>query len=355
MTSLLAKDAYLQGLAKKICSQSSAAPQKRKSAGKTQVSEAAAPPRKRRKKAQKKSREREKTAKPKAQAPAEKSEARKPVAAKEKEEEAARSTRAPADGLATEPDSLFALDVLRQRLHEKIEEARGQGSVKELSAAVLEKRRRRKQERDRKKRKRKELRAKEKAAAAPAPEAAEAAEPGPRVPGAETQAQPGLLFNKVEVTEEEPASKAQRRKEKRQKLKGNLTPLTGRNYRQLLERLQARQAQLEELRDRDAGQAQELEAKMRWTNLLYKAEGVRIRDDERLLQEALKRKERRRAQRLRAWEKRTAHVVGKMQQRQDRRRQNLRKKKVARAERRLEKARKKGRILPQDLERAGLA
>ncbi|CAI9175058.1 unnamed protein product [Rangifer tarandus platyrhynchus] len=355
MTSLLAKDAYLQGLAKKICSQPSAEPQKRKSAGKTQVSEAAVPPRKKRKKAQKKSPEREKkTAKPKAQAPAEKSEARKPEAAEEEEEEeAARSTRAPADGLATEPDSLFALDVLRQLLHEKIEEARGQGSIKELSAAVLEKRRRRKQERDRKKRKRRELRAKEKAAAAL--EAAKATEPGPRVPRAETQAQVGLLFNKVEVTEEEPASKAQRRKEKRQKLKGNLTPLTGRNYRQLLERLQARQARLEELRDRDAGQAQELEAKMRWTNLLYKAEGVRIRDNERLLQEALKRKERRRAQRLRAWEKRTAHVVGKMQQRQDRRRQNLRKKKVARAERRLEKARKKGRILPQDLERAGLA
>lgn len=31
-----------------------------------------------------------------------------------------------ADGPATEPDSLFALDVLRQRLHEKIREARGQ-------------------------------------------------------------------------------------------------------------------------------------------------------------------------------------------------------------------------------------
>lgn len=31
-----------------------------------------------------------------------------------------------AGGLAAEPDSLFALDVLRQRLHEKIQEARGQ-------------------------------------------------------------------------------------------------------------------------------------------------------------------------------------------------------------------------------------
>lgn len=31
-----------------------------------------------------------------------------------------------AGGLATEPESFFALDVLRQRLHEKIQEARGQ-------------------------------------------------------------------------------------------------------------------------------------------------------------------------------------------------------------------------------------
>lgn len=157
------------------------------------------------------------------------------------------------------------------------------------------------------------------------------------------------------MTEEEPASKAQRRKEKRQKVKGNLTPLTGRNYRQLLERLQARQDRLEELRDQDAGKAQELEAKMKWTNLLYKAEGVKIRDNERLLQEALKRKEKRKAQRQRRWEKRSEHVVEKMQQRQDKRRQNLRKKKAARAERRLQKARKKGRVLPQDLERAGLS
>lgn len=165
----------------------------------------------------------------------------------------------------------------------------------------------------------------------------------------------GVAARKVEVSAGEPAGKAQRRKEKRQKLKGNLTPLTGKNYRQLLERLRARQGRLAELRDRDEGKARELETKMQWTNLLYKAEGVRIRDDERLLQEALRRKEKRRAQRKRRWEKRTARVVEKMQQRQDQRRQNLRKKKAARAERRLDRARRKGRILPQDLERAGLA
>ncbi|KAF3820965.1 hypothetical protein GH733_011118 [Mirounga leonina] len=394
MASLLAKDAYLQGLARKICRQPSPEPQKRKSASKTQGSEAAGPPKKKRKKAQKKSREREKAVDLKTQALGEKSPAssRNKKPAVPEEGEAFSSMGSPADGdveqgqlrsdtLVTELDSLFALDVVRQRLHEKMREARGQ-------------RRRRKQERDRKKRKRRELRAKEKVA-----KAAEAAKPPHELPHEQPheEVQPGLLFNKVrgghshgawgpglypwlasaewgsdqclptgvlvsvrgkgtvEVTEEQAASRAQRRKEKRQKLKGNLAPLTGRNYRQLLERLQARQARLEELRDRDEGKARELESKMQWTNLLYKAEGVRIRDDEHLLQEALKRKEKRHEQRKRRWEKRTAQVVEKMQRRQDKRRQNLRKKKVARAERRLEKARKKGRILPQDLERAGLA
>ncbi|EHB05579.1 Surfeit locus protein 6 [Heterocephalus glaber] len=277
---------------------------------------------------------------------------KKPAAVRE---EVSSPTRAPEDGRASEPGSVFALEVLRQRLHEKIQQARGQGSTKELSTATLEKRRRRKQERERRKRKRKELLARKKAAQTQEAEEKEpVAEAAPGVACAE-RPEPALIFNKVEVSEEEPASKAQRRKEKRQRVKGNLTPLTGRNYRQLLERLQARRGRLEELREQDAGKAQELEAKMKWTNLLYKAEGVRIRDNEHLLEDALKRKEKRRAQRQRQWEKRSVQVVEKMQQRQDKRRQNLRKKKAARAERRLQKARKKGRVLPQDLERAGLA
>ncbi|XP_036892527.1 surfeit locus protein 6 [Sturnira hondurensis] len=339
MASLLAKDAYLQNLARKICSGPSPEPQKRKSALKTQGSEATGPPKKKRKRAQKKSQGQEKkVVEPKAQALGEK---------------AWGPSRAPAGGMAAEPESFFALDVLRQRLHEKIREARGQGSTEELSPTALEKRRRRKQERDRKKRKRKELRAREKVAKGA--EAAEAAEAAVVPLSEETPGKPALLFNKVEVSEEPPASRAQRRREKRQRLKGNLPPLTGKNYRQLLERLQARQNQLETLRGQDAGKAQELESKIQWTAALYRAEGVRIRDDERLLQAALRRKEKRRAQRQRRWEKRTAHVVEKMQRRQDQRRQNLRKKKVAKAERRKEKARRKGRVLPQDLQRAGLA
>nr|XP_039317171.1 surfeit locus protein 6 isoform X1 [Saimiri boliviensis boliviensis] len=361
MASLLAKDTYLQSLARKICARPGPQPQARTRAGKTQGPETAGPPKKKRKKTQKKFREREeKAAERKAKSLGEKSPAasgaRKPEADQGEAVSASSSAQTPAGGLATEPESLFALDVLRQRLHEKIQEARGQGSAAELSPAALEKRQRRKQERDRKKRKRKELRAKEKARKAEeAAEAQEPVEPVPEGAGGAPREPAGLIFNKVEVREDEPASRAQRRKEKRRRVKGNLAPLTGRNYRQLLERLRARQSRLDELRGQDEGKARELEAKMKWTSLLYKAEGVKVRDDERLLQEALKRKEKRRAQRQRRWEKRAAGVVEKMQQRQDRRRQNLRRKKAARAEQRLLKARRKGRILPQDLERAGLA
>lgn len=49
------------------------------------------------------------------------------------------SLGSPEDSRGTAPDSVFALDFLRQRLHEKIQMARGQGGTKELSAATLEK------------------------------------------------------------------------------------------------------------------------------------------------------------------------------------------------------------------------
>ncbi|XP_062938074.1 surfeit locus protein 6 [Cynocephalus volans] len=391
MSSLLAKDAYLQSLARKICTQPGPEPPgrtwgkaqrgawqargwdrggpppptaRRGRAGKTQGSEAAGPPIKERKKTQKKLREQEeKAVEQKAKSLGENSaasgakkpsKAKKPAAAKE--EEASSSIEVPADGLAPGPDSFFALDVLRQRLHEKIQEARGQGSTTELSPATLEKRRRRKQERDRRKRKQQELRRKEKVAKAaePAEAAADTGAPPREVACREPPQPQGLIFNKVEVGEESPAGRAQRRRQRRRQVKGHLPPLTGRNYRQLLERLEARHRRLEELRARDAGGARALEARMKWTDLLYKAEGVRVRDDAELLQQALRRRERQRAQRQRRWQGRTVRLLETMQQRQERRRRHLRGRREARAQRRLERARRKGRVLPQDLERAGL-
>uniref|UniRef100_A0A6I8P0S1 Surfeit 6 n=1 Tax=Ornithorhynchus anatinus TaxID=9258 RepID=A0A6I8P0S1_ORNAN len=340
MASLAAKDSYLQNLAKKICSQQTREPQKRKFASKTGSPGDAGPPKKKKKRKQKQQQQ-EKPQKraEKAQPPQDGPSSTKQPAALRGPKPAVAGKKGgpsqnggPAGPAAPGPSSFVGIDILRQRLQEKIREASGQGSAKELSPAALEKRRRRKQEKERKKRKRKELKAKEKAAEAEAQvkESGEAEAPGPAPAGRPPRAQLDLVFNRVEVGEEvgeAPVGKAQKRKEKQQKLKGKLTPLTGKNYRQLLERLEARKSKLEDLKDRDPGKAQQLDVKMRWTNLLYKAEGVKIRDDEELLRAALKRKEKRKAQRRRQWEKRTEQVVEKMQRRQDRRRGNIRKKK----------------------------
>ncbi|XP_068925362.1 surfeit locus protein 6 [Petaurus breviceps papuanus] len=357
MATLLAKDCYLQNLAKKICSQQTSEPQKRKWAPKPGDLETGGPPKKKKKKKEqkKKFQKQDEKAKGVQNKPSDSKQsealsAKKPAVTVGKADSSSRG--GPTVVPASKPGSFLAMDILRQRLHEKIQEASGQGHTKDLSPAALEKRQRRKQERERKKRKRKELRAKEKAAKAEAK--AEVKEANPEPPKGNPQGLTELVFNKLEVSEG-PVSKAQKKKEKRQRVKGNLTPLTGKNYKQLLERVQARKNKLEELKEQDEEKAREMETKMKWTNLLYKAEGVKIRDNEELLKVALKRKEKRRAQRKRQWEKRTAHVVEKMQRRQDKRRQNLHKKKVAKIERRKAKARKKGRILPEDLEKAGLS
>ncbi|KAF3841954.1 hypothetical protein F7725_023905 [Dissostichus mawsoni] len=57
-----------------------------------------------------------------------------------------------------------------------------------------------------------------------------------------------------------------------------------------------------------------MENKMKWTNVLYKAEGLKIKDDEDKLRSLLKKE----------WGDRSENIVEKMQKRQDKRRKNIR-------------------------------
>lgn len=226
-----------------------------------------------------------------------------------------------------------------------------QGAPKDvLSEAVQEKRAKRKLERERKKRKRKEFRMKqlaEKNGEEPQPEVKQ--EKPAAAPAENKRNQTAIIFNKVEMVDEIYESEVQKRKKKKQGIKGQLTPLTGRNYKQLLGRVEARKAKLEELREKDEGKAKEMEKKMQWTNLLYKAEGIKIKDDEDMLRTSLKKKEKRQAQRKKMWGERCENVVDKMQQRQDKRRRNIQRRKQIKTEKKKDRARKKGRVLPEDL------
>ncbi|XP_069812164.1 surfeit locus protein 6, partial [Dendropsophus ebraccatus] len=248
---------------------------------------------------------------------------------------------------ATALSAFSTVDLLRKRLREKIEESRGQVSSKSLSTEEIEKRRqRRKHERERKKRKRRELKmTQEETADVEAALTQESS--GDR---GHNTAQPPLVFNKVEV-HDEPLQKLLKKK---QSVKGNITAMTGKNYKQLLSRLETRKKKLQELRDRDQEKAKEFEHKLRWTNVLYKAEGLKIKDDEDMLRTALKRKEKRKEQRKRRWDQRVHNTAEKMQQRQDKRSRNIRKKKTAKLEKKKNRARKRGRVMPEDLAKANM-
>ncbi|NXI71257.1 SURF6 protein, partial [Anseranas semipalmata] len=356
MASLAAQDSYLQGLARKVCVQHAPESRKRKFVSKPGQLEDAS--RQLKKKKRKKSRKQaEKTNSPsvkqgasntnklapgqKGAPPAHKS---SPVGVTQSKNESSVT------GGKSELDStsFSAINVLRQRLHEKIKKASGRDDAKEVSPSVLEKRRRRKYEKERKKRRRKELKMKAKM------EKKETEEVPVEPQSKKEEGTADIVFNRVEVHEENDLSKIQKKKEKRKGVKGKITPLTGKNYKQLLSRLESRKNKLEELKDKDQKKAQELENKMKWTNLLYKAEGIKIRDDEERLKEALKRKEKRKAQRQKQWEERTEKVVERMQQQQEKRRKNIQKKKKEKIEQKKAKARKKGRVLPEDLKKAGL-
>ncbi|XP_034565283.1 surfeit locus protein 6 [Notolabrus celidotus] len=355
---LASRDSYIQKLASKVCSQREQEPKKRPFVhfkGKTDTG----PPKK--KKKCKKKHFKEKVADEKTQKPPKKS----PPVTAQKGQTAVKlngtnnksvngSTPQPPKGGKVE-SSFSTVDVLRKRLHEKIEESRGQGAPKDaLSEATQAKRAKRKLERERKKRKRKEFRlkklAEKNAEEEEQPEIKQESEQP--APAANKRNPTAIIFNKVETVEEGYVDKIQKKKNKKQSMKGQITPLTGKNYKQLLSRVEARKTKLEQLREKDEGKAREMEEKMKWTNILYKAEGIKIKDDENMLRTALKKKEKNRGQRKKNWNTRSQNVVEKMQQRQDKRQRNIRKGKQMKSEKKKDRARKKGRVLPEDLKRA---
>ncbi|XP_017163383.1 surfeit locus protein 6 isoform X2 [Poecilia reticulata] len=265
-----------------------------------------------------------------------------------------KSTTQSVNGSTPKETSFSTVDVLRKRLHEKIEESRGQGAPQDaLSEAVKAKRAKRKMERERKKRKRKEFLLKKLAEQSGQELPAEIKEE-PIAPAVEKRVTSAVFFNKVETVDEGYETKFQAKIKKKKSEKGKITPLTGRNYKQLLSRVEARKEKLERLREKDEAKASELENKIKWTNVLYKAEGIKIKDDEDQLRTSLKRKEKRRAQRKKKWTNRSENVIEKMQHRQDKRRKNLQKQKHAKMEKRKNRARKKGRVLPEDLKKAAV-
>ncbi len=121
---------------------------------------------------------------------------------------------------------------------------------------------------------------------------------------------------------------------------------SGKDFKKLLEKATKQKQKIEDLKGKDLEAGKNLETKLQWKKAQQKAEGVKVRDDPELLKKAAKRKEKAKEKRKKNWEEREQKVKGRMQAQQDKRKKNIQKKKQGRIDKKIKKARKKGRMVP---------
>lgn len=119
---------------------------------------------------------------------------------------------------------------------------------------------------------------------------------------------------------------------------------TGKNYKVLLKQAKKKKENMSEVEVRNKEEAQEMTTKEMWKSALLKAEGVKLKDNPELLKKAMKRREQKKKSSQRKWEEREKTKSKQMKDRQDKRAKNIAKKKEDRAGKKIQKAKKRGRI-----------
>ena len=119
---------------------------------------------------------------------------------------------------------------------------------------------------------------------------------------------------------------------------------TGKNYKVLLKRAKKKKANVSEVEVKDKEQAREMTTKEVWKSALLKAKGVKLKDDPELLKKAMKRREQKKKSSQQKWEERKKMLEKQVNDRQDKRTKNIAKKKEGRANKKVQKAKKRGRV-----------
>lgn len=120
---------------------------------------------------------------------------------------------------------------------------------------------------------------------------------------------------------------------------------TGKNYKVLLKQAKKKKEKLSEAEMLNKDQAQEMVQKEMWKSALLKAEGVKVKDNPELLKKAVKRRELKKKSSQHKWEERTKTLAKQMKDRQDKRTRNIAKKKEGRVKKKIQKAKKHGRVV----------
>lgn len=131
------------------------------------------------------------------------------------------------------------------------------------------------------------------------------------------------------------------------KKRKTITGLHGKNYKQLLTKLEKKDEEIKKLEAVDEEAAKEAVKEKKWKAALDRASGQKVKDNPELLKKALKRKEKMKEKRKKVWEERKENVEEKLKRKQAKRERNLQKRKDSKKDTKLKKALKKGRIIPK--------
>ncbi|KAI6216900.1 Surfeit locus protein 6 containing protein [Aphelenchoides fujianensis] len=155
--------------------------------------------------------------------------------------------------------------------------------------------------------------------------------PKPQKPEDKAEEPPALAFSKLDfvLKPDEPKRKRDR--------------LAGRDYAALLQKAQKRQAHVAEVRAQDPERADRLQQNIRFETALKRAQGEK--DDVEKLARAVKRKAKTKEKRRAQWGQRVRKVDEDQRKRQETRTENIAKRREQKVKKKLERARKKGRLV----------
>ncbi|KAE9550235.1 hypothetical protein FO519_006555 [Halicephalobus sp. NKZ332] len=141
------------------------------------------------------------------------------------------------------------------------------------------------------------------------------------------------------------SSKDEPPKKKKKTLNEKRDTFKGKNYKELLKKVEERTERIKKIEEKDPEKAQNLKEEIQWNRAMKRASGEKVKDNPELLKKGMKRKEKVKARSKKKWDGRVKQVEGKKEQKQVKRKENLQKAKDKRKEKKIQKAKKKGRVV----------
>ena len=124
-------------------------------------------------------------------------------------------------------------------------------------------------------------------------------------------------------------------------------PKREKDPKKILLQLKEKKEKLQEMEQSgEAEKAQEIKEKEAWKSILAKASGDKVKDDPELLKRTIKRKEKLKTHSAKKWESRLENVQKGIQERQEKREENIMKRKKDKKITKFKKAAKRGRAVP---------